>query len=55
MLDCGKRSLSFLSGNDTQSYKSGTMPRGIILNAQRYVEMHITKIEHAYDMHIYLL
>jgi len=31
------------------------MPRGIILGAQIYDEMHITKIYHAYDMHIYLL
>jgi hypothetical protein len=26
---CGRRSLSFLLGNDSQSYKSGIMSRGI--------------------------
>jgi hypothetical protein len=32
-----------------------TADMGIMLGARRYVEMHIARIEHAYDMHIYLL
>jgi hypothetical protein len=32
-----------------------TADMGTMLGAQRYVEMHIAKIEYAYNMHIYLL